>query len=120
MRTTSGAASCSRTARRNRTRTRAGGGHTQDVAAIHVVAAAAAASLAGWALLATLERHLTRLRRIWTATAVVTLLVSLAGPLTGTGITTTNRLVLMLLHLVVGTVVITLMAKTAKTTRPSP
>jgi hypothetical protein len=89
----------------------------KDVTAIHVLFAAAVGSLAGWGLLAVLERVTSRPRRVWTAIAIVALLASLAGPLSGSGITTSNRLVLVLLHLVVGAVVIATLAKTAKTAR---
>lgn len=89
----------------------------KDVTAIHVVFAAAVGSLAGWGLLAVLERVTSRPRRVWTAIAIVALLASLAGPLSGSAITTSNRLVLVLLHLVVAAVVIATLAKTAKTAR---
>lgn len=93
------------------------GEQAKDVTAIHVVFAAAVGSLAGWGLLAVLERVTSRPRRVWTAVVVVTLLASLTGPLSGTGLTTSNRLVLVLLHLVVAGVVIGTLAKTAKTSR---
>ncbi|WP_433190592.1 DUF6069 family protein [Actinoallomurus sp. CA-150999] len=83
---------------------RAGGG-TSTVGPVPVAVASLLAGLAGWALLAVLERSATRPRRIWTITAVAVLVLSLTGPLTGaTGAGT--ALVLVLLHLVVGTVLV--------------
>src|SRR6266705_1876827 len=63
-----------------------------------VLATALAASLAGWGLLALLERLTRRARAIWTATAVVALVVSFA-PLLAPGTPTTSRVVLALMHL---------------------
>lgn len=89
----------------------------EDVTAIQVVFAAAVGSLAGWALLAVLERVTSRPRRVWTAIATLVLVVSLAGPLSGSDITTANRLMLVLLHVVVAAALIATLARTAKTAR---
>jgi hypothetical protein len=72
-----------------------------------VIAVSALASFAGWALLAVLEHFTARARVIWTTTAVVFLLLSLGGPFTGHGVSTGNRLVLGLIHLVVAVILIT-------------
>ncbi len=93
------------------------GAPAQDITAIHVVFAAAVGSLAAWALLAVLERMTSRPRRAWTVIAAFTLLVSLGGPLSGSGITTSNRLVLVLMHLIVASVVIAALARTARASR---
>src|SRR6266540_1798002 len=58
-----------------------------------VLVTALAASLAGWGLLALLERLTRQAHAIWTATAVVTLVLSFA-PLLAPGTPTTARIVL--------------------------
>lgn len=87
---------------------------SQDISGVNVVIAAAIAGLAGWALLAVLERFTARARTIWTVIAVVVMLASLGGPLSGTGITATNRTWLVLMHAVVGAVLIPLLASTSR------
>ena len=64
--------------------------------------------LAGWAVLAVLERLTVRVRAraIWLGLALVALLASLALPLGGTGIDAANRLVLVLMHLAVAAVLV--------------
>jgi Family of unknown function (DUF6069) len=64
------------------------------------------ASLVGWGVLALLEKITPKSRLIWTIIAVVVLLLSLGAPFSGTGISTANRVVLLLLHLTVGAVLI--------------
>lgn len=83
-----------------------GAGGSADIGAVNVLIAALIGSAAGWALLAVLERFTARARKLWTAGAIVALLVSLGGPFGGTGITASNRLVLALMHVVVAGVVI--------------
>lgn len=97
-----------------------GGGTTHDVSAVVVAVAGLVASLAGWALLAVLERFVpSRARRVWVAVAVAVLVLSLGGPLSGAGITTANKLWLAVLHLCVGVVLIPTLARTSRaTTRP--
>lgn len=77
-----------------------------------VLVTALAASLAGWGLLALLERLTRRARAIWTATAVVALVVSFA-PLLGPGTPTASRIVLALLHLTVAAILIPALARSA-------
>ncbi len=89
-----------------------------DITAFHVLGASAVASLVGWASLAALERVTAVARRLWTALAVVAGLASLGGPLSGTGITTANRAVLVLLHIVVAAVLVSLLIRTAATSVP--
>lgn len=63
--------------------------------------------LAGWGLLALLERlTAARGRLVWTLLAAAALLSSLGGPLSGTGITGASRAILVALHLLVGGVLI--------------
>jgi Family of unknown function (DUF6069) len=64
-------------------------------------------ALAGWGLLALLERFTARPRTIWTAIAVLVGLLSLAGPLSTIARTTVaNGLSLALMHLAVAAVLI--------------
>ncbi|TDD19183.1 DUF6069 family protein [Nonomuraea diastatica] len=81
------------------------GGGTQQVGPAAVVVASLLAGLAGWALLAALERFASRAGRFWTIVALVVLALSLLGPL-GSAADATARLVLVLLHLIVGAVLI--------------
>lgn len=77
-----------------------------------VVITAVAAALAGWALLATLERFISRARMVWTAVAVVALFASFAMPLTvaaGGAV----RITLLLMHVAVGAVLIPGLRSTA-------
>ena len=63
-------------------------------------------SCAGWGFMAVLERLTARARRVWLVIAVAALVLSLGTPLAGVGVTLANRLVLMLMHLAVGSVLI--------------
>jgi ABC-type uncharacterized transport system permease subunit len=67
---------------------------------------AAVAALAGWGLLALLERLTARARPIWVVVAIVALLLSLTGPLGGSGVSAANRAVLVLMHFTVAAVLI--------------
>lgn len=70
-----------------------------------VVFVSALAALLGWGTLAVLERATRRGTRIWVGLAVAVLLVSFA-PLAAPGLATGTRIVLGLLHLVVGATLI--------------
>ena len=61
--------------------------------------------LAGWALLALLERFVRRPARVWTVIALTVLVLSLAGPL-GSGVGATTKIALVGLHLTVGLVLV--------------
>lgn len=91
-----------------------GAGETHDVGALTVVLPSLLASLAGWALLAVLEGRIRRARATWTIVALAVLLLSLAGPVTATGITTANQLALASMHLAVAAVLIPLLARTSE------
>ncbi|MFF0371735.1 DUF6069 family protein [Micromonospora sp. NPDC005087] len=81
------------------------GNATRQITVAAVVVAAAVAALAGWALLALLERLTNRARVWWTSIAVAALLLSLlAGPPSGVG--GEVKAALALLHLSVGVVLI--------------
>lgn len=99
------------------------GGATRALGPLNVVFASTVASLAGWGLLAVLERFTSRARTAWTVIAALAALLSLGGPFSGAEITTTNRVVLALLHIVVAAVLIPLLARTSprrgrETTQP--
>lgn len=86
---------------------------TQTVGALDVVVAAVVAGIAGWTVLALVERVTPHARVVWVSVAVVVLAVSLVGPLTmASGPAAAG---LTALHLVVGAV---LVPGLAATTRP--
>ncbi len=89
---------------------------TQDIDALHVAFAAAAGSLAGWALLALLERTTGRARRVWIVIAVVAFIVSLGGPLSGTGITSAGRMALLSMHVAVAAAIVPALYRTSPAT----
>jgi hypothetical protein len=70
-----------------------------------VVLSALAGSLAGWGLLALLERRFARARTIWTGIAIAALLVSFSAPISA-GTTTTTKVALAMMHLAVAAVLI--------------
>src|ERR1700754_2190421 len=78
---------------------------TMDVGLPLVLAAALVMSLAGWALLALLQRRVTDGRRTWTVVALPVLVLSLGGPLTADA-TSETRVYLLLMHLAVGAALI--------------
>ncbi|MBB5114168.1 DUF6069 family protein [Micromonospora echinospora] len=82
------------------------GSDVQRVTPVAVAVSTLLAGLAGWALLALLERLTARARTVWTAVAALVLLVSLLGPLGG-GVGRAATLTLVAFHLVAGTVLIT-------------
>jgi len=84
------------------------------IGAFQVLSVAGLLSIAGWALLALLERLTTRAPRIWAISATVALVLSLATPLSGAGITVANRVVLLLIHLSVGGVLIPALYRTSQ------
>jgi hypothetical protein len=98
------------------------GEQTLDIGAAPVASVALLASLAGWGLLATLERFgVRRARAVWTGVAVAVLAVSFL-PLTGNGMDGGTRGALALMHLAVAAALIPgLRAKdTADATPPVP
>ncbi|MFC7547225.1 DUF6069 family protein [Plantactinospora sp. GCM10030261] len=89
------------------------GGTERTIGPASVVVATALAGLAGWALLALLERFTGRARAIWTGVALVVLALSLlTGPLSG--VDTAAKLSLVSLHLVAGAVLIPTLRGTAR------
>lgn len=84
---------------------RFGAGAPQTVGIDFVVGASLVASLCAWGFLALLERRLSRARTIWTAVAVVILLVSLPLPLTA-GIAVSTKAALALMHVAAAVILI--------------
>lgn len=92
-----------------------GFGSTQRPASLapgFVAVLSAAASLLAWAALTLIERTAHHPRRVWVITGLITLAVSLSAPLSGHGVTGTDRLALICMHLAVGAVLIPVFALT--------
>ncbi|MDG4800734.1 DUF6069 family protein [Micromonospora sp. WMMD980] len=89
-----------------------GGGGEQRVGPLAVAVSTLLAGLAGWALLALLDRFTGRARTVWTAVAAVVLLLSLLGPLTG-GVGRPAMVTLVALHLLAGAVLVPGLRRTA-------
>jgi hypothetical protein len=77
----------------------------QSVGIVSVVLSALTASLAGWGLLAILERRFARARTIWTGIAIAVLLASLSVPVSA-GTTATTKVALAMMHIAVAAVLI--------------
>jgi Family of unknown function (DUF6069) len=80
---------------------------------------AAGASLLAWAALTLIERIARRPRRVWVTTGLITLAVSLPAPLSGHGVTGTDRLTLICMHLAVTAVLVPVFASTTSPGRPA-
>ncbi len=91
---------------------RFGSGAAETVGVDYVIGATLIASLAGWALLALLERRTSRARSIWTVVAIVVLLASVSLPLS-IATTTGSKTVLALMHLAVAAVLIPVLRRGA-------
>ncbi|MEV0664789.1 DUF6069 family protein [Actinomadura luteofluorescens] len=81
------------------------GDSTQHIGPAAVVGAALVAGLAAWGLLALLERTVRHPARTFRIITLITLALSLVGPL-GSGADTGSRLVLLGMHLTVGAALI--------------
>jgi hypothetical protein len=96
---------------------RAPGGGDPDVlheiGLVNVVFAAVVSSLAGWGLLAVLEKFLARGRTVWTVIAGVVLVLSVVSPVLNGALPAAVRITIVLLHVAVGAVVIPLLARTS-------
>jgi hypothetical protein len=88
-------------------------GNIQHVGAGSVAGTALLAGLAGWLLLAGLERFGRRPRRTWAITAGLLMSASLAGPLQS-GVGGGAAAALAAMHLAVGVVLITVLPRTAR------
>ncbi|MFG1946786.1 DUF6069 family protein [Nonomuraea sp. NPDC048826] len=89
-----------------------------EVGPVAVVVATVVAGLAGWGLLALLERLTRRARTLWTWIAAVVLVLSLAGPLGG--VNPASQITLALMHLAAGAVIILGMRGTERAVEPRP
>ncbi|WBB76433.1 DUF6069 family protein [Micromonospora sp. WMMD1128] len=89
-----------------------GGGAEQRVTPVAVAVSTVLAGLAGWALLALLERFTGRARTVWSVVAALVLLLSLVGPLTG-GVGRAATVTLVILHLLAGAVLVPGLRRTA-------
>src|SRR3984893_5175373 len=85
--------------------TRFGNAAPQSVGIDAVVLSSLAGSLAGWGLLAILERRFARARTIWTGIAIAVLLASFSLPVSA-GTTATTKVALAMMHLAVAAVLI--------------
>jgi Family of unknown function (DUF6069) len=85
----------------------------QKVTVVNVVVAALVGSLAGWGLLALLHRFTANARSVWTVTAIVAALLSLAGPLS-TIASAGTKVSLVAMHLAVATVSIVVLRRTER------
>lgn len=74
----------------------------EPVSVVAVVLMSLLAPLAGWALLAGLEKLTTKAQTIWTTIAVAVLVISYGGPLLGAGVPSDSRITLALMHTAVG------------------
>jgi hypothetical protein len=97
---------------------RFGSGAAETVGLDYVVGASLAASVAGWGLLALLERRTARGRTIWTAVAIVAFVVSLSLPLTA-GTTLSSKAALALMHVAVAAVLISALRRSGAGLRHS-
>ncbi|MCP9947597.1 DUF6069 family protein [Actinomadura madurae] len=94
------------------------GGRLRTVGAAPVIAGSLVAGLAGWGVLALLERTAARPGRIWTVLALAVLVLSLGGPLGSAG-DGTSMAVLTGMHLIVAAVLIPGLGRTARAARPA-
>src|ERR1700694_2923604 len=83
----------------------------QKITVVNVVVAALVGSLAGWGLLALLRRFTAKARAVWTVTAIVAALLSLAGPLSTISSAGTKAW-LVSMHLAVGHVLFVVLRRT--------
>lgn len=89
-----------------------GGSPPRSINPAEVILSTLVASLAGWGLLAVLERFASRPARIWLVVALAFLALSMAGPLTG-GIGTGSIVAFSIMHLAVAAVVIPVFVRTS-------
>lgn len=82
------------------------------VGPISIAVVTVLAGLTGWGLLAALERFAVHARAAWTATAVIVLVVSLAGPLSA-GTSDVTKAALACMHLAAASVLIPVLARTS-------
>ena len=86
------------------------GDDEQTIGVAPVIVVTALAGLVAWGLLALLERTTSRATAIWTAIAVIVLVLSMLGPL-DSGVNTSSKVVLACLHLGAAATIIPLMRR---------
>lgn len=91
---------------------RFGSGSVQTVSVGYVIGASLIASLLSWLLLSVLERRTSHARAIWTALAFLVLIASLGLPLSA-AVTTSSRVTLIAMHLLVAGVLIPALRSTS-------
>jgi hypothetical protein len=91
-----------------------GGSAPQELSIWLVAAVAGIAALAGAGVLALIERINRRPAQVWLVVSTVVLILSLGGPLSGEGISTSNKLGLVSMHLAAGAVLIPLLYRSAR------
>jgi hypothetical protein len=85
-------------------------GDDQTIGLVQVIGVTALAGLAAAGLLALLDRLTTSAKTVWTAIALVVFALSLLGPL-GSGVDTSSKVVLALLHVGAAATIISLMRR---------
>ena len=78
-----------------------------------VALAAGVLPLIGWIVLVGFEQFTQHARTIWLVLALFGLAASLGMPLSGSGVSEANRVVLVVMHLVVGAIVIAVLYRTS-------
>jgi hypothetical protein len=91
-----------------------GSSGTAPVGLGQVVLVSGLAGLGAWGLLALLERRTHGARRLWLGLAVLAFLLSLGGPLSGKGVTSADRGLLIALHAAVAVALIPLLAVSSR------
>ena len=90
-----------------------GGQQPQELNAAVVAVASVVGGVAGWGVLAVLERFRRNADRVWVVVAPIALLVSMGTPLSGHGVSAGDRMALIGMHLAVGAVVIPLLYRSS-------
>lgn len=88
------------------------GDDDQTIGFVPVILVTLVVGLVAWGLLTLLDRITANARTVWTAIAVIVLLVSLLGPL-GSGVGTSSKIVLALMHVGAAVTIIPLMRRSA-------
>lgn len=92
------------------------GDDDQTIGFAQVILVTALVGLVAWAILALLERVTARAAMIWTAVAVAVLLLSMLGPL-GSGVDTSSKIALALMHVGAAATIIPLMLRSTRIER---
>ena len=91
-----------------------------DIGPLNVALASVGFSMLGWAVLAGLERLTAHAHRIWLVGALVGLVASLAMPLSGRGVSPTDRALLVQMHVAVAAILIPVLYRTSPRRLPHP